>query len=352
MTKSFTNKYTHEVVAAIQWNGDNIGEIIEFVGSDRCLIGDAGGKISGNVNEKTKFNPLQFLYIKNSDGNKLIGYLDFIYRLKNNDIGNFGYCITDEIRSNLFVKTFLPQNFINYATIQIKDWFKTNGDNCNAIIGISGGKDSTVAAALCARALGPDRVIGVAIPDTNQGTNNAEDICKELGIRCIVCPISQVTSSLNNVVSASLLGISEQTIQNIPPRIRMATLYAISQTLNGRVVGTSNKSELAIGYFTRYGDGACDFEPLSSLTCRQVVEVGKALGISDKWIYRIPDDGLPNSCSDDQKFAKWGFSYEKLDNYLEFGTSGDADVDSIIYKRISNNSFKLKLGTFLDYKKQ
>lgn len=357
MVEYFTDKYTHETVAAIQWNGDNIGEIIEFVGSDRCLIGDAWGKIIGNVNEKTKFEPHQFFYIKNSDGNKLIGHLNFIYRLKNNDIDTFGYCLTDEMEYNPFVKTFLPQNFINYATIQIKDWFKTNGDNCKAIIGISGGKDSTVAAALCARALGPDRVIGVAIPDINQGTNNAEDICKELGIRCIVCPISQVTSSLNNVVSASLLGInttkiSEQTTQNIPPRIRMATLYAISQSLNGRVVGTSNKSELAIGYFTRYGDGACDFEPLSSLTCRQVVEVGKALGISDKWIYRIPDDGLPNSCSDDQKFAKWGFSYEKLDNYLEFGTSGDAAVDSIIYKRISNNRFKLKLGTFLDYKQQ
>lgn len=358
MVEFFTNKYTHESVAAIQWTYHNIKEIIEFVGPDRCLIGNAwGDKIFGNANEKTKFEPHNFLYIKNSNGNKLIGHLDFIYKLENNDIDNFAYESSGEIWFNRFVKTFLPQSFINYATIQIKDWFKTNGDNCKAIIGISGGKDSTVAAALCARALGPDRVIGVAIPDTNQGTNNAEDICKELGIRCIVCPISQVTSSLNNVVSASLLGInntkvSEQTTQNIPPRIRMATLYAISQSLNGRVVGTSNKSELAIGYFTRYGDGACDFEPLSSLTCRQVVEVGKALGISDKWIYRTPDDGLPNSCSDDQKFAQWGFSYEKLDDYLEFGTSGNDEVNYIIFKRILNNRFKLKLGTFLEYKPQ
>ena len=133
MVESFTNKYTHEVVAAIQWNGDNIGEIIEFVGPDRCLIGDAWGKIIGNANEKTEFEPDQFLYIKNSDGNKMIGYLIFIYKLKNNDIRGFGYCLTDEIRSNIFVKTFLPQKFINYATIQIKDWFNNNGDNCNAI---------------------------------------------------------------------------------------------------------------------------------------------------------------------------------------------------------------------------
>jgi NAD+ synthase len=129
----------------------------------------------------------------------------------------------------------------------------------------------------------------------------------------------------------------------------MAMLYAISQTFNGRVVGTCNKSELYVGYATRYGDMASDLEPLAEITCNQVVQVGEYLGIPGEWINRTPDDGLPNSESDDSKFAKWGFSYKTLDKYLEEGTSGDEKTDFAIMKKHNETKFKLNLGEFFYY---
>jgi NAD+ synthase len=217
---------------------------------------------------------------------------------------------------------------------------------------MSGGKDSTVAAALCAKALGPENVIGVSMPDYNHSVNEADEICKHLGITYINMPIYGITQGFKNInhkINNENFEWSKQSEQNIPPRIRMTMLYALAQTFKGRVVGTCNKSELYVGYATRYGDMASDFEPLGSITCRQVVEVGHYLEIPNKWVDKVPDDGLPNSEPDDDKFAKWGFSYKTLDDFLENGTCGDANTDTAIEKMHSKTKFKLNLGEIFNY---
>ena len=250
------------------------------------------------------------------------------------------------------VEKFNPYKFIVKSVTWIKDWFRQNGPSCNAVIGMSGGKDSTVAAALCAMALGPQKVIGIAMPDSGQSLNDADDICDYLCIRYEKFPIDNAVRAITYGMSEYLkVTPSNQTRQNVPPRIRMAILYAIAQSNNGRVVGTCNASELYIGYATRYGDLASDFEPLASLTCEEVVEVGKALGIPDRWIEKTPDDGLPCSMPDDEKFREqWGFVYKDIHNYLRNGTSGDEEVDKAIEKRHKAQEFKLGLGEVFAYK--
>ena len=122
----------------------------------------------------------------------------------------------------------------------------------------------------------------------------------------------------------------------------MLILYAISQSNNGRVIGTCNASENYIGYFAKYGDGASDFEPIAELTVHELYQIGDELGIPKKWTYKTPDDGLPHSLPDDEKFEKKGFNYEKLDKYIRFGTSGDAVADAAIEKMHAQNEFKMK----------
>jgi NAD+ synthase len=222
----------------------------------------------------------------------------------------------------------------------IRDWFENNGKDCNAIVGLSGGKDSTVVAALCVEALGKDRVIGVAMPDTLQGLNEADDIAKHLGITFLNVPIGRITNEFRNF--NSFINFSEQSIQNIPPRVRMTMLYAIAQSNNGRVVGTCNASENYIGYFSVWGDGVSDFEPLANLTVNEVKNVGYELGLPTKWVDKTPDDGLPHSSPDDEKFEKLGFNYALLDKYIRNGTSGDEKADEAIKKKHDANVFKLE----------
>lgn len=225
--------------------------------------------------------------------------------------------------------------------IGISHWFKKNGDGCNAIIGLSGGKDSTIVAAACAKAIGKDRVYGFALPDGEQSTNYADKIASFLGIHYDVVPITSMTKAFIDSVGG-VLSLTEQTRQNIPPRVRMTTLYALSQSLNGRVIGTCNESENYIGYFTKGGDGLSDFEPIAKLTVAELIEVGIELGIPSEWVLKKPDDGLPCSMPDDDKFAKMGFSYALLDKYIRTGTSGNADSDKAIKTMHDRNAFKLE----------
>ena len=150
----------------------------------------------------------------------------------------------------------------------IRDWFEKNGKGCNAIIGISGGKDSTLVAKLCVEALGADRVIGVSLPDRNQGLNDADKICEHLGIRYIIANIGPACDGIRNISvvdnGEAMSGMwTVQAQQNLPARIRMTMLYAIAQTYNGRVANTCNLSEDYVGYATLYGDSAGSFAPLS-----------------------------------------------------------------------------------------
>ena len=196
----------------------------------------------------------------------------------------------------------------------IRNWFEVNGKDCNAVIGISGGKDSTIVVALCVEALGKDRVIGVLMPNgVQKDISDSLEVCNYLGIRKYVVNINQAVEALKTSMGIDL---SPQSETNLPPRIRMTTLYAISQSNNGRVVGTCNASENYIGYMTRWGDGASDFEPIGNLTVTEVIQIGDYLGLPYHLVHKTPDDGLPNSSPDEEKI---GFSYSELDNYIRNG---------------------------------
>ena len=222
----------------------------------------------------------------------------------------------------------------------IRGWFEKNGNGCNAVLGISGGKDSTVAAALCAEALGKDHVVGVAMPAEGQSLNEADLICEHLGIRYICAPIGGILNGFHSLGEVMPEPLSHQSEQNIPPRVRMTVLYAISQTLNGRVVNTCNLSEDWVGYATRWGDSVGDFSPLGKLTVQEIRGIGHALGLPAKWVDKVPDDGLPHSCSDEQKF---GFTYEVLDRYIRTGVCEDAAIREKIDGMHRRNLFKLSM---------
>ena len=222
----------------------------------------------------------------------------------------------------------LTENCIQW----IRDWFDENGPTCNAIIGISGGKDSTIVAKLCVEALGADRVIGVAMPDEGQSLNDADKICEHLGIKFIIAPINGITSALTQYSKHTT-----QAFQNVPPRARMIMLYAISQTNNGRVIGTTNLSEFYVGYFTRYGDGGTDVEPIGNLTVTEVLEIGDYLGLPYEWVHKTPDDGLPHSSPDEEKL---GFTYKELDEYIRNGVEPEKTKLDKIIKMHTKNLFK------------
>ena len=225
----------------------------------------------------------------------------------------------------------------------IRGWFDRNGKGCPAVLGMSGGKDSTVAAALCAEALGKENVTGVAMPAAGQGLNEADEICRYLGIRYVCAPIDKIISSFDSIKSCITEEFSVQTEQNIPPRIRMTVLYAISQTVGGRVVNTCNLSEDWIGYATRWGDGVGDFSPLSGLTVEEIKGIGHAMGLPGRWVDKIPDDGLPHSCSDEEKF---GFTYSVLDRYIRTGECEDPAVKARIDSLHERNLFKMSMPEF------
>lgn len=220
----------------------------------------------------------------------------------------------------------------------IMKWFENNGNGCPAILGLSGGKDSTVVAALCARAIGAENVYGVAMPLSEQGLNEADEIARHLGINFMTVPIGDSVKAIYNSMPFGVK-VSPHAYLNIPPRIRMTTLYAISQSLGGRVVGTTNFSEKFLGYYTRWGDQAGDVEPLNKLTATEVKKIGYELNLPSKWIEKTPDDGLPGSNPDEVNF---GFSYAALDAYLRNEPHEELtpEVVEAILRRHSQNLFK------------
>lgn len=205
----------------------------------------------------------------------------------------------------------------------VKDYFAQAGEGTKAILGMSGGKDSTVSAALLAKALGPDRVIGVSMPQGSQSLNDADKICEALGIKMYTVNVGKACDALIEAISEAGGELSHASVQNIPPRVRMTTLYAIGQTNNARVVNTCNLSEDYIGYATKFGDGAGDFSVLSKLTVTEVLAIGDYLGVPYEWVHKTPDDGLPHSCPDEEKI---GFTYAELDIYIRTGKAPEGYV--------------------------
>lgn len=221
----------------------------------------------------------------------------------------------------------------------IREFFLNNGKDCNAVVGISGGKDSSVAAALCVEALGKDKVIGVLMPQGNQhDIDMAYLLCDHLGIKRFEINIKDTVESLLSSMPEDL-EISVQSRTNIPPRVRMTALYAVSQSVNGRVVNTCNLSEDYVGYSTRYGDSVGDFSPLSHLTVTEVKEIGYALGLPKVLVDKTPIDGLCGKTDEENL----GFTYAELDVYIRTGKIEDTKKKEIIDAKHRANLFKLEL---------
>ncbi|MEG1834913.1 MAG: NAD(+) synthase [Oscillospiraceae bacterium] len=228
----------------------------------------------------------------------------------------------------------------------IKEWFEKNGNGCNAVVGISGGKDSSVVAALCTKALGKDRVIGVLMP---KGEQHDIDVAKRLvdflEIRNMTINIKDAYDAVINGLNDCNIEISNQTAFNLPSRIRMSTLYAVSQSVNGRVANTCNLSEDYVGYSTRYGDSVGDFSPLSKLTVDEVKQIGRELSLPNEFVDKVPIDGLCGKTDEDNL----GFTYAVLDKYIRTGICEDKEIKEKIDKMHRNNQFKLELMPTFPY---
>ena len=224
----------------------------------------------------------------------------------------------------------------------IRDFFEQNGKGCNAVVGISGGKDSSIVAALCVEALGKDRVIGVLMPCGEQSDiDMAKLLVDTLGIRHFVINIKDAVDGITKAIPFEL---SDQSRVNLPPRIRMSTLYAVSQSHNGRVANTCNLSEDWVGYSTRYGDSVGDFSPCSHLTVQEMKAIGRLIGLPDVLIDKAPSDGLCGKTDEDNL----GFTYAELDRYIREGVIENEEHKALIDRRHAVNLFKLQLMPSFD----
>ena len=228
----------------------------------------------------------------------------------------------------------LTKNVIQW----IKDYFIGDIDG-KVIIGISGGKDSTIVAALCVEALGADRVVGVLMPKGVQ--NDIEDshkVCEYLGIKHHEVNMKWAYHGLINEIFPAGADIPDAVKTNLPSRLRMCALYTIAALYpNSRVVNTSNFSERYIGYSTKFGDGAGDFGPIGNLTVREVLAIGDDLGLPHDLVHKTPSDGM-SGVSDEEKI---GFTYDELDEYL-FTGRGTEEVKAKIEKLYKINHHKLE----------
>ena len=220
----------------------------------------------------------------------------------------------------------------------IRDWFAKNGPESPAVIGISGGKDSSTVAALCVEALGKDRVIGILMPNGEQpDIDVSKRLVAHLGIKNFEINIHDTFEAAKASIEKTGTEPSRQMILNLPPRLRMATLYAISQCYNGRVSNNCNRSENYVGYSSKFGDDAGDFSPLWNLTVNEVLKVGSCIGLPQEFIQKPPSDGLTGKTDEDVL----GFTYEALDTLILTGVCEDADLRDRIEKKHAANLFKL-----------
>ncbi|MBQ8031847.1 MAG: NAD(+) synthase [Butyrivibrio sp.] len=238
------------------------------------------------------------------------------------------------------------ENFNAEAEIEnivawIRDWFANNGPKANAVIGISGGKDSSIVAALLVKALGKDRVVGVLMPNGEQkDIADSKKVVEVLGIKHFIVNINPAVEGEYEALRAAGVEIGKDAIINTPPSIRMTTLYAIAQSLpeGGRVTNTCNRSEDWVGYSTKYGDAAGDFSPCSDYLVCEMLQIGDALGLPKELIHKTPSDGLSGMSDED----KLGFTYATLDHYVLTGEIEDQATKEKIDRLHRLNLHKLQ----------
>lgn len=242
-------------------------------------------------------------------------------------------------------ETYTVKEEIEHIVDWIKHYFIRNGADSKAIIGISGGKDSTIAAALCVKALGADRVIGVLMPQGIQADiEDARRVCNILGIKSYEINIDDACAALYQSLDKGLyenendsVVLNKAIYTNLPARIRMTTLYAVAAKEGGRVCNTCNRSENYIGYSTKYGDHAGDFSPLGHYTVRELLAIGSALGLPHDLVYKIPSDGMCGSSDE----ANLGFTYEELDAYLLEDITPKYESLKLIEEAYARNTHKM-----------
>ena len=235
-----------------------------------------------------------------------------------------------------------------------KTFFEENGPDCNAVVGISGGKDSSVVAAICVAALGKERVIGVLMPNGEQSDlDMSQLLVSHLGIHAVEINIHDAYTGMLRALEngkyyegMEKLDVSTQTKVNLPPRLRMAAVYAVGQSMNGRVANTCNLSEDWVGYSTRYGDSVGDFSPLSHLTVQEVKAIGRELGLPAELVDKVPSDGLCGRTDEDNL----GFTYAVLDKYIRTGVCENEEIRAKIDEKHRRNLFKLQLMPSFPYK--
>lgn len=228
----------------------------------------------------------------------------------------------------------------------IKNWFEENGKGCKGVVGISGGKDSSVVAALLVEALGKENVVGVLMPKGEQFDIDVSlALCEFLDIKYHTVNINDAYNGLVKALESSGVELNTQAVTNLPPRLRMATVYAVSQSVNGRVANTCNLSEDWVGYSTRYGDSVGDFSPLSMLTVQEVKAIGRALGLPEMFVEKVPIDGLCGKTDEDNL----GFTYATLDRYIREGICEDEEIKARIDRMHTINQFKLQLMPVFPY---
>ena len=235
--------------------------------------------------------------------------------------------------------SFDAEKVKNDIVAWIRDWFEVNGKGCKAVVGVSGGKDSSIVCALCAEALGSDRVFGVMMPNGEQfDIDVSRALVEHLGIDSCVFNIRGAYDGVVEELGRHFDHFTDQAKTNLPPRLRMAVLYAVSQNIGGRVANTCNLSEDWVGYNTKYGDGAGDFSPLSHLTVQEVKAVGRALGLPSMFVDKVPIDGLQSKTDEDNL----GFTYAVLDRYIREGVCEDEETRKLIDQKHEANLFKLQ----------
>ena len=237
------------------------------------------------------------------------------------------------------MKNFNAEKVKNNIVQWIQNWFESNGKGCNAVIGISSGKDSTVVAALCCEALGRDRVIGVKMPCGEQfDIDDSNKVIDFLGIKSFEINIKDAVDGVASQLKKNNVAITEQAICNLPARIRMSTLFAVAQCCNGRVSCNCNLSEDYVGYSTFGGDDFGSFAPLRNLTTEEVVAIGDACGLPYELTHKVPADGLCGKTDEDN----FGFTYEVLNKYIRTGVCEDEAIKAKIDERHQKNLFKLQ----------
>ena len=243
-----------------------------------------------------------------------------------------------------------PKKIKDEIVAWIRECFAENGPTASAVVGIAGGKDSSVVAALLTEALGPGRVVGVLMPNGIQpDIADSEEIVNLLGIPHVTVNIMDGFNGMSAAINEALATggvpgtskMSRDSEINLAPRLRMSTLYAIAQALpnGGRVANTCNRSEDYIGYSTKYGDAAGDFTILSNLLVHEVIQIGEVLGLPERLTKKTPSDGLSGMSDED----KIGFTYATLDHYILTGECPDEAIKAKIDRMHRLNLHKLRL---------